>query len=258
LGRPKRSFRLFFIAPIVLFSGVLLYQATWQLTGLFRPQFLAFMQVYDRRQFNPAHRIRRGRILDHRGEVLAFSERQGERILRRYPYGAAFAHVVGYGDPKFGAAGLEAAANAYLNGATADSLPAWGELGQQLLTRDRNPRGQDLRLTLDTELQRLAVQGLGGRQGAVVVLDPRDGAIRVLFSLPAFDPNRIDAALFRTGQPGTPLLNRATQGLYPPGSTFKILTAALIVYQLTIDGYSRLRLMKNHGLIDNKFTSVVY
>lgn len=256
LGRPKRSFHLFFIILILLFSGVLLYQATWQLTGLFRPRFLAFMQAYDRRQFNPAHRIWRGRILDHRGEVLAFSERQAERVLRRYPYGPAFAHVVGYSDPKFGASGLEAAANAHLNGATADSLPAWGELGHQLLTRDRNPRGQDLELTLDTELQLLAVRRLSGKRGAVVLLDPRDGAIRVSASMPAFDPNRINADLFRTSRPATPLLNRATQGLYPPGSTFKILTAALALEQgfkgmlaCPADGYatsSRYRKIRDH------------
>ena len=227
LGRPKRSFRIPFIALIVLFACVLSYQATWQLTGLFRPQFLTFMQSYDRRQFNPAHRIRRGRILDHRGQVLAYSERQGSRVLRLYPYGPAFAHAVGYSDPKFGASGMEAAANAHLNGATADSLPAWSALGRQLLTREPSPRGQDLVLTLDAELQLLAVRQLGSKHGAVVLLDPRDGAVLVLASTPAFDPNRITAGLFQRSYPGAPLLNRATQGLYPPGSTFKILTAAL-------------------------------
>lgn len=256
LGRPKRSFRIALVTLTLLFSGVLLYQASWQLTGLFRPRFLAFMQSYDRRQFNPAHRIRRGRILDRRGAVLALSEKQGSRVLRRYPYGPAFAHVVGYSDPKFGASGLEAAANAHLNGALADSLPAWGELGRRLLTREESSRGQDLRLTLDAELQQLAVRRLGGKRGAVVMLDAGDGAIRVLVSTPAFDPNQITAALFRPGDPGTPLLNRATQGLYPPGSGFKILTAALALdrgFQGTLhcpaDGYTtspRYRKIRDH------------
>jgi len=256
LGRSKRSFRVFFIALTILFSCVLLYQATWQLTGLFRPRFLTFMQAYDRRQFNPAHRIRRGRILDRRGEVLAFSERHGNRVFRRYPYGPAFAHVVGYSDPKFGASGLEAAATAHLNGVVADSLPAWGALGRRLLTRAQSPRGQDLGVTLDAELQLLAVRRLGGKQGAVVILDSRDGAIRVLASTPAFDPNRITADLFRSGRPETLLLNRATQGLYPPGSGFKILTAALALEQgftgtlsCPADGYatsSRYRKIRDH------------
>lgn len=229
LGRPRRSYGVPFIGLTILFSCVLAYQATWQLTGLFRPQFLTFMQTYDRRQFNPAHRIRRGRILDHRGEVLAYSEKQGDQVYRLYPYGPAFAHVVGYSDPKFGASGMEAAANARLNGGVTESLPAWGELGRQLLTREKSPKGQDLVLTLDAQLQLLAVQRLGSKRGAVVLLRPGDGAIRVLANTPAFDPNRITASMFRTSFPGAPLLNRATQGLYPPGSTFKILTAALAI-----------------------------
>lgn len=227
LGRSKRSYRIPLIGLVILFSGLLVHQATWQLTGVFRPEFLAFMQTYDRRQFNPARRIQRGRILDHRGEVLAYSEKHGNRVFRLYPYGPAFAHVVGYSDPKFGATGMEAAANAHLNGGVAESLPAWGELGRQLLTREKSPKGQDLVLTLDAQLQLLAVQRLGSKRGAVVLLRPGDGAVRVLANTPAFDPNRITSGLFRSRYPGAPLLNRATQGLYPPGSTFKIVTAAL-------------------------------
>jgi peptidoglycan glycosyltransferase len=227
LGRPKRSWTIPYVGLILLFAGVLLYQATWQLTGQLRPQFIAFMQTYDRRQFNPAHRIRRGRILDRRGKVLAYSEKQGDQIFRLYPYGPAFAHAVGYSDPRFGASGMEAAANAHLNGALANSLPVWAELGRQLLTGKGGPRGQDLMLTLDAELQLLAAQRLSGKRGAVVVLDLGDGAIRVLASAPTFDPNRITPELFQGSRPGAPLLNRAIQGLYPPGSTFKIVTAAL-------------------------------
>ena len=115
-----------------------------------------------------------------------------------------FAHAVGYSDPKFGASGMEAAADAHLNGALADSLPAWGELGRRLLTREESPCGQDLKLTLDIALQQSAVRRLGDKRGVVVMLDTRDGTVRVLASTLAFDPNRITAALFRPGDPGTP------------------------------------------------------
>jgi peptidoglycan glycosyltransferase len=260
LGRPGRSYRIPFVGLTVLFACVLVYQGTWQLTGLFRPEFLAFMQTYDRRQFNPAHRIQRGRILDHRGEVLAYSQRHGDEVYRLYPYGPVFAHVVGYSDPKFGATGMEAAANVHLNGGVAESLPAWGELGRQLLTREKAPKGQDLALTLDAKLQLLAVQQLGSKRGAVVLLRPADGAIRVLANTPAFDPNRITPGLFRTSYPGAPLLNRATQGLYPPGSTFKILTAALALDEgfsgtlhCPADGYttsSHYRKIRDHEYYD--------
>ncbi len=208
------------------FLAVLGYQASWQLTGLFRPQFVAFMQSHDRREFNPAHRILRGRILDRHGRILAQSRELEGRVWRVYPFGPAFAHTVGYSDPRFGAIGAEAAANAQLNGATPQTLASWGELGRQLLTKTKQPRGQDLTLTLDSELQLLALQRLGERLGTVVLLRPKDGAVLVLANSPAFDPNRLGPELFRGPSPGTPLLNRATQGLYPPGSVFKVVMAA--------------------------------
>jgi len=231
LRRRGRAYRVLLIGLSLVFGSLLIYQASWQLTGVFRPEFVAFMQSHDRRQFNPAHRIRRGRILDHRGEVLAHSQALGDEVQRIYPYGPVFAHVVGYSHPKFGASGMEAAANVHLNGGAAEKLPAWGELGRQILTREKSPKGQDLVLTLDAELQLLAAQRLGGRRGAVVALRPQDGGIRVLSTTPAFDPNRIGPGLFQASLPGAPLLNRATQGLYPPGSTFKIVTAALALSQ---------------------------
>ncbi|EIC21927.1 peptidoglycan D,D-transpeptidase FtsI family protein [Thiorhodovibrio frisius] len=209
----------------VAFGAVLAYQASWQLMGMTRPDFIAFMQTYDRRQFNPAHRIARGRIADRRGRVLADSDEAEGRVRRVYPYGPVFAHVIGYQDPTFGATGLEGSANAHLNGSTPADLRAWRDLGQQVITQ-REPRGQDLVLTLDADLQRLAFAALDGRAGAVVMLRPGDGAVRVLASAPAFDPNRLDPALFKPGDPNARLLNRALQGRYPPGSTFKLVVAA--------------------------------
>jgi penicillin-binding protein A len=207
------------------FAAVLGYQATWQLTGVLRPRFIAFMQIHDRRAFNPAHRLRRGRILDRRGRVLAYSREYRGQVYRLYPLGPVLAHVVGYSDPQFGASGVEEAANVYLNGGAPASLPDWGELGRQVVTQDI-PRGRDLTLTLDADLQQLALGLLAGRAGAVVALSPADGAVRVLASSPSFDPNRLSPALFQGTDPSAPLLNRATQGLYPPGSTFKVVMAA--------------------------------
>ncbi|WP_295586525.1 penicillin-binding protein 2 [uncultured Lamprocystis sp.] len=232
-ARPGQTLQLFGTLPMALvaaaFLGVLIYQASWHLTGLFRPEFVGFMQSHDRREFNPAHRIQRGRILDRRGQVLAESQERDGRVYRVYPYGPAFAHTVGYSDPRFGAIGAEAAANAQLNGATPEVLASWGELGRQLLTKDKRPRGQDLQLTLDAELQLLALQRLGNRNGAVVLMRPADGALLVLANNPAFDPNRLSPALFSGPAAGTPLLNRATQGLYPPGSVFKVVLAAAAI-----------------------------
>jgi len=230
-GKARRPTVPILSAPLILlallFAAVLAHQASWQLTGLFRPQFVAFMQSHDRREFNPAHRIQRGRILDRQGEVLAYSQEHEGQVFRVYPHGPAFAHAVGYSDPRYGTTGAEAAANARLNGGAPEQLASWGELGRQLVTRDRRPRGQDLVLTLDARLQGIALKGLGDRHGAAVLLRPRDGAVLALVSTPAFDPNQVGPALFQTPPADTPLLNRATQGLYPPGSVFKVVLAAL-------------------------------
>ena len=226
LGPARKPLLIPALGLILLFGALLAYQGSWQLAGIFRPQFLAFMQTYDRRLFNPAHGIQRGRILDRRGKVLAYSEEAGGRVWRRYPFGAAFAHSIGYSHPKFGAAGVEAAASQHLNGATPERLASWGELGRNLLIQDKRPRGQDLVLTLDSELQLAAIQGLGNRRGALVLLRVDDGAILALASTPSFDPSQLSPALFSGNPADSPLLNRATQGLYPPGSTFKIALAA--------------------------------
>jgi len=256
LGKPKPSLRWPLAAVTLAFAAVLAYQASWQLTGVLRPEFVSFMQAHDRRQFNPAHRIQRGQIQDHRGEILAYSQEHQGQVYRLYPYGPVFAHVIGYSHPKFGSSGVEGAADAHLNGAAPESLPAWGELGLQIVTQDKRPRGQDLVLTLDTELQRLAFDRLGSRRGAIVALNPWDGAVRALASTPSYDPNRIGAHLFQRADPSAPLLNRATQGLYPPGSTFKLVLAALALEEgfkgklyCPADGYTtspRYRKIRDH------------
>ncbi|KXX65520.1 penicillin-binding transpeptidase domain-containing protein [Marichromatium gracile] len=238
LARGKGGERRALLLLILLFAVVLLHQASWQLTGMLRPQFMAFMQLYDRRDFNPAHRLRRGRILDRNGEVLVYSEEQADRVRRHYRDGPVFGHVVGYRHPRFGATGLEAVASVHLDGGTPLRLTDWGRVGRQVLTQDEHPRGHDLWLTLDAELQRHAVALLGARRGAVVMLRPQDGALLVLASTPGFDPERIEATLGGTEDAAAPLLNRATQGLYPPGSTFKVVMAALALehgFNTTID-----------------------
>jgi peptidoglycan glycosyltransferase len=161
---------------------------------------------------------------------LAESRNQAGAAERVYPYGPLFAHVIGYADPRFGLSGIESVANRALNGSTLDSLDDWSELGRQLLTQSKRPRGQDLVTTLDAGLQRLAMESLaaapGAGRGAAVMIRPSDGAVLVMASAPSFDPNRLHAGLFNARDPATPLLNRATHGQYPPGSAFKIVMAA--------------------------------
>lgn len=148
---------------------------------------------------------------------------------RRYPLGELMAPVTGYFSFLFGATGVEDAYNAELVGST---------LGQQLagwrdLFVDRSPVG-DVRLAVDAGLQQVAAEALGDREGSVVVLDPRTGEVLALWANPSFDPNLLSGTdLPATLQawnelvdaPGNPLLAKAYQERYFPGSTFKTVTA---------------------------------
>ncbi len=178
-----------------------------------------------------AERIHWGRILDRRLAVLADSQEVGGRQVRRYPAGDLFAHVLGYRSIKYGLTGVESRYDPALLG-----LPARDPWEALLEAFGQPPRGNDLVLTLDSAVQQAAAQALGGRRGAVVALDPRTGAVLALLSRPTFDPTAVDARWDEISRdPSAPLLNRATQGQYPPGSSFKpiVLAAALWTGRLT-------------------------
>jgi peptidoglycan glycosyltransferase len=169
-------------------------------------------------------RVRRGRIRAADGSVLARSVSGAAHTFHRSypPQVRPFAQVVGYSFPNPGRSGLEQSYNDELGGRHNELKSIIDEL------RGRQLDGDDLVTTLDPRAQGVALAGLAGRPGAVVALEPATGAIRVMASVPGYDPNdvaaqRTFAALNRTR--GAPLLNRATQGLYPPGSTFKVVTA---------------------------------
>ncbi|HEV2282249.1 MAG TPA: penicillin-binding transpeptidase domain-containing protein [bacterium] len=207
------------------------------LAGLFAVllAYLAFVQVIWGPQLaaspqNPrlalaAERIHWGRILDRRLTVLADSVGTGPLQVRRYPQGAAFAHVLGYRSRRYGLTGIERREDLALLG-----LPItdpWEVLQEAF---GRTPEGNDVVLTLDAGIQQAAVRALGNVRGAVVVLDPRTGAVLALVSRPGFDPSAVDAQwAVLSRDASAPLYDRATQGQYPPGSSFKTvtLTAAL-------------------------------
>jgi len=176
-------------------------------------------------------RVDRGRILADNGTVLARSVRGGEgTYTRTYPTGELFAHAVGYSYvyPDLGQTGIERFRNAALSGDTSRDLRS---VLDQL--QGKKPQGEDVFTTLDPAAQRVAISALADHQGAVVALDPRTGAVRVMASTPGFDPNSLgstqayDRLVADTA--GRPLVNRATQFGYAPGSTFKIVTATAAI-----------------------------
>ncbi|MBV9050590.1 MAG: hypothetical protein JO321_05890 [Solirubrobacterales bacterium] len=160
-------------------------------------------------------KIKRGRILADDGLVLARSVPAPGGLWRRfYPTGPLFAQAVGYSTAAAGdSAGLERSRGTELRGVQTGLSSIFGQFGG-------SPRvGDDVHTTLDPKAQRVAVAGLAGRAGSVVALDPRTGAIKVMYSNPTYNNNDPHA----TG-PGISNFNRATQASYPPGSTFKVVT----------------------------------
>ncbi|HET7699672.1 MAG TPA: penicillin-binding transpeptidase domain-containing protein [Candidatus Limnocylindria bacterium] len=172
----------------------------------------------------------RGAIVDSAGGVLAESVKSGNGYVRRYR-DRTLAHVVGYASFKYGTAGIEAAYSDSLVGQDpADPLASW----RARYLGERDAPGAVV-LGIDPKVQAAAAGALAatGRRGAIVALDPRTGTILASASLPNFDPNQIvdpateDVAWQQVnGNADRPLIDRARSGLYPPGSTFKIVTGA--------------------------------
>ena len=175
---------------------------------------------YNARQDSYADRVVRGKIIDSNGNVLAQTNVQPDGSeVREYPYGATFAHVVGY--TAKGKSGLESEMNFELLTSNAFFLE---KLKNEF--QDQKNMGDTVVTTLDANLQQAAYSALGNNKGAVVVMEPDTGKILAMVSKPDYDPNTVaaDWESLNTDE-NSALLNRATQGQYAPGSTFKIVTA---------------------------------
>jgi peptidoglycan glycosyltransferase len=174
----------------------------------------------------------RGPILVGDRPIASSKETEGElKFLRVYADGPMYAPATGFHSPIFGRTGIERQENAYLAG-TADEFFVRRLID---LVTNKKPEGGSVSLTLDPRAQRAAWTGMQGKRGAVVALDPRTGAILALVSSPSFDPNQLashdpkkagDAWQRLNAEEDDPLLNRPLAQLYPPGSTFKIITSA--------------------------------
>lgn len=198
------------------FVGLLIHQAYWQVRGGGDVALTHFRRNHDPRPpVREEQRRERGRLLDRNGVLLA-GPRKAEKWGHEAPLGPAAFHVIGYDMKGRGTTGLERVFAARL----------WGAAPPERLTDLlQTPEPEDITLTLDSRLQRLAYRLMKGRRGAVVVTDPRNGEILALVSSPA--PLETEIAAAERDRKNTPLFNRATQGLYPPGSVFKIFSAAL-------------------------------
>ena len=165
--------------------------------------------------------------------AVAESKETDDRLkyLRVYPIGPSYAPITGYYSLVYGATGIERAANGVLSGSD-DRLLV--DRVEQLLA-GRKPQGGSVVLTVDPAAQRAAYQGLNGRKGAVVAIEPSTGRILALATSPSYDPSRLSVhdtdditAAYEEldDDPAKPMLNRALAEVYPPGSTFKVVVAA--------------------------------
>ena len=179
----------------------------------------------NRRPLIEEQKIPRGLIYAADGKtVLARSVGHGRgenRIYTRtYPTGSTFGHPVGFSYIRNGRRGLEQSRN--------DDLAGKEDEFSSILSglESRSREGNDVVTNLDVRGTQAAVAGLAGRTGAVVAMEPKTGKVRVMVSEPEYDPNLIPSDIGQLNRdPRQPLLNRTTQELYPPGSTFKVVTA---------------------------------
>ncbi len=183
--------------------------------------------VYNTRVNTAEEKVIRGPILAAGGEALAETkvDKKGNET-RYYPYGRVFSHVVGYTSQ--GKTGLESSENFSLLNSNAFILEQVRNEFQ-----DAKNMGDSVVTTLDVNLQKAAYEALGNNDGAIVALEPKTGKILAMVSKPDYDPNTLDEDWedMISDDSNSNLVNRATSGLYPPGSIFKIVTALAYVRQ---------------------------
>ena len=218
----NRQIAQLFVLTVVLFGVLVAFTSRWT---VFEAQSLED-NTANRRPLIEEQKTPRGLIFSRDGSTELARNRgvgRGEdRIFTRvYPAGGLFAHPIGYSFIRNGRRSLELFRNDDLVGEEDEFESILSEL------EDRTREGFDVVTNLDVGATQAAVQGLGGRKGAVVAIEPQTGKVRVMVSIPDYDPNQVPSAFRQIERdPNQPLLNRTTQELYPPGSTFKVVTAA--------------------------------
>jgi len=208
---------------VVLFAVLVGFTSYW---AVFDAKALKEKDA-NKRPLLEQQQIRRGRIVADDGTVIARSVPKGHgaslRYVRRYPEGSLFGHPIGYSFVRQGDSEFEQFHNDELVGNESE----FGSILDEL--RGREQEGDDVVTNLDPAAQAAALEDLREAGfGAVVAIEPSTGRVRAMASNPPYDPNRIpyDLTELNENELETPLVNRATQGQYPPGSTFKVVTAA--------------------------------
>ena len=200
---------------MIVFLGLVIYLGWF----VFFKSDAVINNNYNKRTDTYAARVTRGKILSSDGEILARTTEDSDgNEIREYPFGKVFAHIVGYTTQ--GSYGLESIENFYMLRSHSFFLTYM----QNEVSGNKN-LGDNIVTSLDSKVQKVAYDALGDYDGAVVLIQPSTGRIISMVSKPAFDPNTLEEdweTITSADSEDSVLINRATQGLYPPGSTFKI------------------------------------
>lgn len=212
----KRMIRVF-TAMCTLFVVLIVYLSYFQ---VFTASTIKDSS-YNKRLWIDEENILRGMILDRNGKILAYSEKTEDSSVRHYNYGNLYSHIIGYSYREYGKAGLEAEYNNELLNLIDSST--FKEIKKII---EPNSEGNSLKLTLDHGLQEMASGLLQGKKGAIVVMNPQTGEVYAMVSQPTFNSSTLREDWKNIVEnPDSPFINRATNGLYAPGSTFKVVTA---------------------------------
>ncbi len=214
-------------AICILFVSLMAYLTYFQ---IFKAESVK-MNSYNKRLWINEEKILRGSIIDRNGKILAYSEKVDDTYKRFYNYGNLYSHIIGYSYREYGKAGLELEYNNTLLNISEST--ALNELKNIVLP---NTEGNTLKLTIDHHLQEYSRNLLKGHKGSIVAMNPTTGEIYAMVSLPDFNPTNLKEDWKNIVEDeNSPLLNRATSGLYTPGSTFKVLTAIAAIEKKDLD-----------------------
>ncbi len=207
------------IRVLIVISALFLALLSYLLYfNMFKSETVA-TNPYNRRQWDDEKYVTRGTIYDSNGLVLAETvEGDDGTSVRKYTQGRIYSHIIGYCSQIYGKSLLEQEYDSELLGK-----------GDIDIFQGDKKKGFDLNLTINNSLQKFAYQKMNGRRGALVAIEPKSGKVLAMVSLPDFDPNA--EALEKSWNDivedeNSPLIPRSIQGLYPPGSTYKIVTLA--------------------------------
>ncbi len=221
-NRKKKLF-VVLILLLISFLAIVLYMTYFQ---IFKAEFYA-NHKFNARNWVDESRVMRGEILDRKGNTLAYSQKEKDKGIKRYyTYDYLYSPIIGYSSKELGNTGIEQSFNRELLNITTNS---------DFITRlegiyKQSDKGKDVYLTIDSDIQSYMYNLLNGYRGAIIVSDPETGDIIAMVSRPTYNVNNLkkDWDKLISSNNGV-MINRASQGLYTPGSIFKLVSSIVFL-----------------------------